>query len=98
VFTRCYLLNIERRTHLVHKIFKEMVCFVKVFAEFLTPLFRIFTQQRQSALVLTRRVQLNVNFLLFRKRLKFGICATTPMEPIMENGAATILSATQAII
>jgi hypothetical protein len=98
VLTGCDLLNIQRWAHTVHKVFKEMMRFIEIFTEFLTPFFRVFTQQRQRAFVLTGGVQFDINLFIFRKRLKFGICATTPIEPIMENGAATILSATQAIM
>ena len=34
----------------------------------------------------------------FKTLLKFGIAATTPMEPIIAKGAETILFATHAII
>ena len=96
--SRCHLFNIQRRTHTLHKIFKQLMRFVQLFAEFLPPFFGIFTQQRQRALILPGSVQFDINIFAFRKRLKLGICATTPMEPTIANGAETILSATQAIM
>ena len=98
MFARSHLLNVQRWAHAVHEIFEQMVGFVQIFPEFLPSLFGIFAEQRQRTFVLARRMQFNVDLFVFRKRLKLGICATTPIEPIMENGAATILSATHAII
>jgi len=39
-----------------------------------------------------------VDGVLLSRRWRFGACATTPIEPMSAKGAATILSAAQAIM
>lgn len=82
----------------MHEILEQMVGFVQIFPELLPSLFGIFAEQRQRTFVLTRRMQFDVDLFIFQETIEVRICATTPIEPIMENGAATILSATHAII
>ena len=47
-----------------------MMRFVEILTEFLAPFFRVFTQQRQGAFVLTRRVKFDINLFIFQEAVK----------------------------